>query len=84
MRVRFVRVFRHPPPHPIFHPHVMLSRSYNDILALRELCVLQDEDRRRRREAERHLNEVREECREPFVVPALLEAFAIVKGIDEV
>lgn len=34
-----------------------------------------DMEQERRATAERHLREVEQECREPFVVPSLLEAF---------
>ncbi|THV07814.1 hypothetical protein K435DRAFT_959307 [Dendrothele bispora CBS 962.96] len=40
-----------------------------------------DRERERRIEAERVLEAVKRECREPFIVPALLEAFLMVDGV---
>ncbi|PFH49480.1 hypothetical protein AMATHDRAFT_147617 [Amanita thiersii Skay4041] len=38
-------------------------------------------ERKRREEVECMLEDVERECRAPFVVPALLEAFKVVSGV---
>ena len=39
------------------------------------------QERRRRMEAEATLKDIERECREPFVVPALLDAFITISKI---
>ncbi|KAL0952447.1 hypothetical protein HGRIS_006716 [Hohenbuehelia grisea] len=41
-----------------------------------------EDERRRRSEAERSLDDVRQECRAPFIVPALLEAFITISKLS--
>lgn len=38
-------------------------------------------ERKRREEAEAALNDIERECREPFIVPALFEAFVSISRI---
>lgn len=48
------------------------------------LWVMENEiaaERRRRIEIEDTLRDVERECREPFVVPALLDAFAVISKL---
>ncbi|THU84616.1 hypothetical protein K435DRAFT_620326, partial [Dendrothele bispora CBS 962.96] len=41
-----------------------------------------DEERRKRQAAEALLRDVQRECREPFLVPALFEAFLLVSELS--
>jgi hypothetical protein len=50
-------------------------------LATQELLEQIDEERQRRAYAERLLEEIQSERRAPFVVPALMEAFAMTTGV---
>jgi hypothetical protein len=41
------------------------------------------EERRKRKEAEQFVESIRQECRAPFVVPALIDAFMLVSDVSE-
>jgi hypothetical protein len=57
---------------------LLIDLMSNSLSGSCELKVLLEEEKQKRRAAERLLEEVKRECKEPFVVPALLEAFSLL------
>jgi len=60
----------------IYLPHIQLTFLLEDVKdRLAELEAQLSQERKLREEAENAIADIRRECRAPFVVPSLLDAF---------